>query len=216
MKSNPLSAYAGSILVTILWSSYFVLIKYGLSELPPFLFAAVRYTVAFLLLAIVFAGSRKKGNTDESVVTLIGGKRYLLAAGVFGYTLSQGLNFLGLFYMPAVTASFILNFTQIFVLLLGILLNERVSKLQLAGLAIALGGAYAFFQGRMLGAIDLFGVMIVVAGGVSWAVYLIIVRRAQRASRSGSLGLTTLTMGIGTGGPHATCRNIRCTETDFE
>jgi len=126
MKSNPLSAYAGTVLVTILWSSSFVLIKYGLSELPPFLFAAIRYTVAFLFLVVVFVALRKKGNPSESVVALIGGKRFLLGAGVFGYTLAQGLNFVGLFYMPAVMASFILNFTPIFVLLLGILLlNER-------------------------------------------------------------------------------------------
>jgi len=40
--------------------------------------------------------------------------------------------------------------------------------------------------------------MIVIAGDVSWAIYLIIVRRAQKVAQSGSLKLTTATMGIGT------------------
>jgi drug/metabolite transporter (DMT)-like permease len=54
MKSNLLLTYAEAILVTFLWSSSFVLIKFGLLEIPPFLFAALRYTLAFIVLGMLY------------------------------------------------------------------------------------------------------------------------------------------------------------------
>jgi drug/metabolite transporter (DMT)-like permease len=121
MKSNPLLEYAEAILVTFLWSSSYVLIKFGLLEIPPFLFAAVRYTLAFVvlgMLCIARLGTEKSGRKSTTVAN---GKALLVAAGICGYTLAQGLQFVGLFYLPAVMTTFVLNFTPIFVLVLGIL-----------------------------------------------------------------------------------------------
>lgn len=70
------------------------------------------------------------------------GKVSLIIAGVCRYTIAQGLQVVGLFYLPAVTTGFLLNFTPIFVLLFGTLfLGEKVSKIQLIGLIIAIAGA---------------------------------------------------------------------------
>jgi drug/metabolite transporter (DMT)-like permease len=128
-------------------------------------------------------------------------KWFLLAAGICGFTLAQGLQFAGLLYLPAVTTSFILNLTPIFVFLLGILfLRERASWLQLFGLAIALVGSFVFFLGKLVPAIELLGVLIVMISGLTWAIYLVITRRIQLADSIGSLKFTTVTMGIGTAG----------------
>jgi drug/metabolite transporter (DMT)-like permease len=125
----------------------------------------------------------------------------LVAAGICGYTLAQGLQFVGLFYLPAVTTTFVLNFTPIFVLVLGILLlREKASRLQLVGLLVALLGAYVFFSERLSGAGQQIGILTVVVSALSWAIYMIVIRRIQRADSFGSLKLTTLTMGIGTAG----------------
>jgi drug/metabolite transporter (DMT)-like permease len=200
-KSNPLLAYAEALLVTFLWSSSYVLIKIGLLEIPPFLFAAVRYTFAFAILGMLYLSLGSTGKTDPRIKTYTNGKLLLLAAGICGYTLAQGLQFVGLFYLPAVTTSFLLNFTPVFVLVLGILfLGERASKLQLLGLALALVGAYAFFSEKLAGAGQQFGVAVVIVSGFSWAIYLVIIRRIQRVDSFGSLRLTTVTMGIGTAG----------------
>lgn len=121
MKSNPLLACAEAILVTFLWSSWYVLIKFRLLEIPPFLFAAVRYTLAFVvlgMLCIARVGTDKGGRKSTTVAN---GKALLVAAGVYGYTLAQSLQFVGLFYLPAVMTTFVLNFTPIFVLVLRIL-----------------------------------------------------------------------------------------------
>jgi drug/metabolite transporter (DMT)-like permease len=141
MKSNPLLAYAEAILVTFLWSSSYVLIKFGLLEIPPFLFAAVRYTLAFVILGMLCIARVGTDKSGRKSTTVANGKALLVAAGICGYTLAQSLQFVSLFYLPAVTNTFVLNFTPIFVLVLGILfLREKVSRLQLVGLPVALLG----------------------------------------------------------------------------
>ena len=201
MKSNPLLAYAEAILCTFLWSSSYILIKIGLLEIPPFLFAALRCAFAFVvlgMLSIARVGVAKSGRESRTVANE---KALLVAAGICGYTLAQGLQFVSLTYLPAVTNTFVLNFTPIFVLVLGILfLKEKVSRLQLLGLPVALLGAYVFFSERLVGAGQQIGILTVTVSGLSWAIYLIIVRKIQRVGSFGSLKLTTLTMGIGTAG----------------
>jgi drug/metabolite transporter (DMT)-like permease len=39
-----------ALLVTFLWSTSWVLIKFALNDIPPLTFAGLRYTIAFLVL----------------------------------------------------------------------------------------------------------------------------------------------------------------------
>jgi len=39
-----------ALLVTFLWSTSFIIIKWGLAEIPPLTFAGLRYSIAFLAL----------------------------------------------------------------------------------------------------------------------------------------------------------------------
>jgi drug/metabolite transporter (DMT)-like permease len=172
-----------------------------LNEIPPFLFAAVRYFVAFSVLAVMSLVWDTRTSVGQRKASIWSAKWSLFVAGICGFTLAQGLQFLGLFYLSAITTSFILNLTPVFVFLLGILfLGERASRLQLFGLAVALVGSFAFFLGKPVPTVELLGVLIVTVSGLSWAIYLVITRSFQRADSLGSLKLTTVTMGIGTGG----------------
>ncbi len=190
-------SYAVAVLVTILWSSSYVFIKLGLEEVPPLYFATVRYALAFAILALVDLFSRKSRRTAHGNPL----KPYswaLIVAGIAGYTVAQGLQYVGLFFLPAVTTSFLLNFTPIFVLFIGAAaLNEKPSGFQVLGLGIALTGAFLFFYERISWQGEWLGVVVVLASGLGWAVYVIIVRRFQKASGVSSLRLTTLTMGAG-------------------
>jgi drug/metabolite transporter (DMT)-like permease len=191
--------YVIAILVTLLWSSSFVFIKWGLADIPPLFFATLRYSLAFMILLVadLAVGSRPLRFAG------IGSRRatLLVVAGLGGYTIAQGLQFVGLYYLPAVTTSFLLNFNPFFVLLLGLaLLNEGASPVQLGGLALALLGAWAFFSEQVAWNGQLFGVLIVIVSGIGWAVYMVAIRFIQRADGIGSLHLTTVTMGIGVAG----------------
>ena len=191
--------YAAAVLVTVLWSSSYVLIKWGLSDIPPLYFATLRYALAFVVLLLVEAAFGRRGAKKSNV-----GRRQvalLIVAGVAGYTVAQGLQFVGLYYLPAVTTSFLLNFNPFFVLVLSMgLLGEGATVVQLGGLGLALVGAWVFFSERVAWGGQWLGILVVVASGVGWAVYLVSVRLLSRSGYVGSLRLTTLTMGVGVAG----------------
>lgn len=191
--------YAVAFLVTVLWSSSYVLIKWGLADIPPLFFATVRYALAFAILLALDLARRTKGTgnvyTDRKQAIL------LVIAGLSGYTIAQGFQYVGLFYLPAVTTSFLLNFTPIFVLLIGWgTLNEKPSGIQISGLVIALAGAYLFFYERISWQGEWQGVAVVLVSGLGWAAYVIIIRRFQVTKALSSLRLTTVTMGVGVAG----------------
>ena len=197
-RHSKVVAYAVAVVVTILWSSSYVLIKVGLGMVPPLYFATVRYALAFAILVVIDLFSLRSRKKTVKVPQAKQSSWVLLVAGVTGYTIAQGFQYVGLFYLPAVTTSFVLNFTPVFVLFIGVvMLNERPSGLQVLGLAVALAGAYLFFYERISWQGEWLGVAVVLASGVGWAAYMVIVRELQKTNASRSLRLTTVTMGIG-------------------
>ena len=191
--------YAAAFVVTVLWSSSYVLIKWGLANIPPLYFATARYALAFAILLAFDLATRKRGSRNGT-----GGMKQvilLVVAGLGGYTIAQGLQFVGLYYLPAVTTSFLLNFNPFFVLLLSIgLLGEGTSLTQLGGVGIALIGAWAFFSQQAALEGNVIGILVVIVSGLGWACYVVVARVLQRSGRMGSLRLTTTTMGIGVAG----------------
>jgi drug/metabolite transporter (DMT)-like permease len=115
------------LLVTFLWSTSFIIIKWGLVEIPPITFAGLRYILAFLCF-IPFV-LRKKYILEIKQLKSVQWKKLVLLGFVF-YTFTQGAQFLGLSLLPSVTVSLMLNFTPILVAIMGIfLLNEKPSIL---------------------------------------------------------------------------------------
>lgn len=200
---NKAIPYTVAIIVTMLWSSSFVLIKLGLKEVPPLYFATLRYALGFAILAVIDIAS-SRGHSRGYSGALNGAPKpktawaTLIVAGIAGYTVAQGLEYVGLFYLPAVTTSFLLTFTPLFVLFIGILIfSERPSRLQVGGFALSLIGAYAFFSTRISWQGQWLGLVIVLISGIGWAVYVIAIRELQKTNRQSSLRLTTVSMGVG-------------------
>ena len=188
--------YIAAFIVTVLWSSSYVLIKWGLADIPPLYFATVRYALAFTILLAFDLTTGKRGTGNGTFGTKQA--TLLVIAGLSGYTIAQGLQFVGLYYLPAVTTSFLLNFNPFFVLVLSIgLLNEGTSVTQLGGVGLALIGAWAFFSQQAALGGQVLGVLIVIVSGLGWACYVVVVRMIQQSGAMGSLRLTTTTMGIG-------------------
>lgn len=133
-----------ALFVTFLWSSSWVLIKYGLEEIPPLFFASLRYLIAGFLL-LVFSLLHPPTKSDYSKLT----KKWwfiLLIYGLVFITSTQGLQFVILEYFPAITLSFVLNFTSIVVILLSVpLLREFPTKIQLILIIIAMLGGTIYF-----------------------------------------------------------------------
>jgi len=138
------TAVLQALLVTFLWSTSWVLIRWGLEEMPPLLFAGLRYTLAFLLMAPWLVASRRL----RRALAGLGRKEWLrlVALGVVYYSLTQGALFVALGHLPAVTLSLTLSFSPAAIALLAIpLLGERPTGLQWLGIAIFLAGTAVYF-----------------------------------------------------------------------
>lgn len=180
-------------LVTFLWSSSYVLVKIGLVWLSPLTLVALRYLVASAIL-ILFALKRGEAILLKERNNWI--KMGFL--GLTGYTIAQGLQCLGLFYLPAVSVTFILSFTPVAVLILGALfLKEYPTRLQLGGMGLVLLGAYLFFN-TPLSSYTLLGVVITLVSGVGWAIYLVSGRLLFMNEKITPLSMTAFSMGLGT------------------
>ncbi|HUV33715.1 MAG TPA: EamA family transporter [Candidatus Desulfaltia sp.] len=181
-----------ALLVTFLWSSSYVLTKIGLQDTPPLLLVALRYVLAsVVLLSVAFArGAHRELDRGTAVK--------LALLGVSGYAVAQGLQCLGLFYLPAVTVTFILNFTPVMVLAFNaVTVGYRPTTPQLVGVLMVLGGAYIYFGGR-IEAGNLLGVAITLLSGLGWAVYLVAGRRFFADRSITPLALSAFAMASGT------------------
>ena len=154
-------------LVAVLWGVNFLAIHASLGQFPPFLCAALRWTL--IALPTVFLVPRPK-------VAL----RWFLGYGVgFGI-----LQFTFLYWgmsagMPTGLASLVLQSSAPFTVVLGAaLLGERLSRRQVAGVMIAVGGL-AIVGSQRLGGAAWWPFALTILGGLGWALGNLASRQAR-------------------------------------
>jgi drug/metabolite transporter (DMT)-like permease len=194
-RSPRLSAAFLALLVTVLWSTSWVLIRIGLVDLPPLSFAGLRYTLAFLcLLPFALRGRQLAPLRRASAGTWL----RLVALGVLFYAVTQGAQFLSLFYLPAATASLVLSFTTILVAFLGALfLRERPTIAQWGGTAVYLAGVIVFLYPISLSRGEVIGLVVALTGMLANALSSVLGRYVNRSDELSPLAVTVVTMGIG-------------------
>lgn len=199
IETNKPSARAAGVfqalLVTFLWSTSWVIIKFGLADIPALPFAGLRYFLAFLCL-LPFALRGKSSSAWKKL-----SRQEWLLLGLLGliyYALTQGAQFLSLSYLPAMTASLLLNFTTSVVALSGIvLLAERPSLIQWIGVLINLAGVLIYFYPADLPTQQVIGVMVAIVGVIANAGSSLLGRYVNRLGTISPLQVTTVSMGIG-------------------
>lgn len=193
--SPHLKAVLQALFVTFLWSTSWVLIKFGLADIPALTFAGLRYSLAFLcLLPFVLRP------THLAALRGLSGRDWLRLAslGLLFYSVTQGAQFVGLAYLPAVTVNLLLNFTNIVVPLLGIfLLAESPTLLQWVGSSLSLVGAIIYFYPAAIPTSQIFGLMVVAVGVLANAGSAVLGRHINRGAHLSPLLVTLVSMGIG-------------------
>jgi drug/metabolite transporter (DMT)-like permease len=194
-SSQRTKALGQALLVTLLWSTSWVLIKFGLEEIPALTFAGLRYTLAFLvLLPLVFRQRRAVQLNQISSKTWL----RLVALGLLYYAVTQGAQFIGLSYLPAITVNLLISFTVIVVVLLGIwLLRELPTKGQWIGMLIFLIGVSIFFYPPVFLPDQATGVIVVLVGVIANAFSSILGRDLNRGKTLPPTVITVISMGIG-------------------
>ena len=196
MFTPRVTAILQALLVTLIWSASWVLIKVGLADIPPVMFGGLRYFIAFLCLAALAVRSAQ---TRAAVSRLTRRQWFLLLLlGFTFYTVTQGAQFVALTSLPAVTLSLMLNFTPVVVLGMGVvMLGERPTLRQAAGIAVFLLGTLIYFWPVSFPAEQIFGLVVgfvcMFANGFSG----VLGRYVNRDGAISPLVVTVISMGIG-------------------
>ncbi|WP_100349870.1 EamA family transporter [Luteimicrobium subarcticum] len=169
----PTRAALLASLVAVVWGVNFVVIDLGLGDVPPTLFAAVRFTL--VVVPAIFFVPRPAARWRDVV-----------AVGVF-----MSLGQFGLLYtaiavgMPPGLASLVLQAQVVLTVVFAALaLRERPTRAQVAGVVVGAAGLVVVGAGRSAD-VPLTGLVLTLAAGSSWAVGNVAARRAGRHAPAG-------------------------------
>lgn len=183
------------MLVVLIWGANFSIVKMALHQIPPLAFVALRFSLAAVLLTLLL-------RWREGSISPPSGKFWpLVWLGVVGNTAYQLVFVLGLSLTTAANSALILATTPVIVALFGGLSGiERITRHVVWGIALGLVGITLVMvaRGAALSRQTLGGDLLIVAGVICWAIYVLGVR-ALGAGYS-SLRITTLTMLTGAPG----------------
>ncbi|MHA2317596.1 MAG: DMT family transporter [Candidatus Hodarchaeales archaeon] len=186
-----------AVFVTVLWSSSWVIIKFGLEDLTPLYFAGFRYLVGSITLMMLLIA-----NSDYRISIKSQSKKsfaYLSVYGVLFITLTQGGQFLALSLLPAITVSFLLNLSSFIVIILSLLvLSETPSRFELILFLFVFVGIIIYFFPQQQDITSILGLLIGVGVVFVNAFSSIIGRAINRESNKSPLVITGVSMTIGT------------------
>lgn len=194
MKNKAhLVATLQALLVTFIWSTSLILIKLYITEIPPLLFAGLRYSIAVILLTPALwryrADIKALSKRDWLMLFLL---------GVFYYAITQGAQFISLQHVDMVTISLILTFTAPLVAIVGIFfLREPVLPQQWMGTFIFIVGVLIYFSQKTLSSLSLFGIAMVLLSLISNVTGTVLGRYANRGQKHNALVVTGISMFFG-------------------
>ena len=184
-----------AFLVTLIWSSSWVMIKFGLEKLPPVGFAGLRYGLATICL-LPFA--LKQQNLAD--IRRLARRDWLLLIilGVLFYTIAQAGQYVALAHLPAVTVSLMLSLTAIVVVFLGILLlAEFPGRLQWLGIIFFCLGLVIYFFPVSFTRGNWIGLAFAVAACLATSLGSILGRYINRKQILSPIAVTVVSMSIG-------------------
>lgn len=192
---SHLKAILLALLVTFLWSTSFILIKWGLAEIPPLTYAGLRYSLAFLCL-LPFAFTK---NNKSAIISLKKNEWLKLSLyGLLFIAFTQGAMFMGLQLLPAVTVSLWLNFTPIVVAVAAIFfLREYPTVLQWGGTLLFIVGIVTYFIPISLSESKTLGLIIMTIGVFANSSSAVLGRDINRSGKLNPFVVTVISMGFG-------------------
>ena len=191
-KNRRKLALLEALLATVIWSSSFVVVKFGLETLGPLTIAGLRYSLGAIVLAPFLFLKRGKRKPIPKNLWL-----HLIIIGISSYTIGNGALFWGLKYIPATTGSFLMGLIPLLVMVGGaIFLKEIPTRWQGLGVFISLVGSVVYFSGGLQTGEPL-GIAIVALGLIGFMTFSLLGRGIARERSLDTLVLTTLPLIIG-------------------
>lgn len=191
-KNRRTLALLEALLATVIWSSSFVIVKFGLETLGPLTIAGLRYSLGAIALAPFLLLNRGKRKPVPKNLW-----PRLVLIGISAYTIGNGALFWGLKYIPATTGSFLMGLIPLLVMIGGAMfLKEIPTKWQGLGVFISLAGSVIFFSGGLKTGEPL-GIAILALGLVGFMAFSLLGRGIARERSLDTLVLTVVPLIIG-------------------
>ncbi len=155
-----------ALLVTFIWGTNFVLIKIGISEIPPFLFAALRFSMAAFPLVFFLPKPAASWMIIAAYGILIGFGQFGLLFWAMQSDISPGL------------ASLVVQMQVFFTILFaGVFLSEHIKREQLFALLICTLGLVVILLNTDKQT-TAFGLFLTLAAAINWAAGNLLAKRA--------------------------------------
>jgi drug/metabolite transporter (DMT)-like permease len=138
---NLYIAYAALAAVCLVWGTTYLALRIAVQHFPPFLFTAIRQTVAGgILLAFMFTLGKSKWPSREQLISQAIG-------GFFMISMGNGLVAWAEMHIPSGIAAIICSLMPVVVILVNVMINkdERPTAPIIMGLAIGLIGILLIF-----------------------------------------------------------------------
>lgn len=187
---------AGMLLVCLIWGANFSAIKYALDQMPPLVFAALRFILASVVFAVVVRLVEGPSRPRP------GGLRGLVVLGLIGNTFYQAAFMIGLDETTATKSALILASMPVVVAVIATAWGvERLGARLWVGMTLALLGVVVVIAskgGTVVTGGTLRGDLLMLVACVCWSVYTVGLLKVGRGISS--LRLTAVTTVAGTPG----------------
>ena len=194
MKAHS-KAVARAVFVTFLWSTSWVLIRFGLQSIPPLTFAALRYGMATIVLWL-FIALRGRGSSTLFLPARQWPRLILL--GIVYYTITQASQFIALSHLRPTTLSLLLSFSTVITAIISrISIHERTLLRQWAGVVLYVGATIVFLLPNIEGQWSLVGYTAAGIGVLANAAAGVLGRSINRTKQLTSITVTVISMSVG-------------------
>lgn len=170
----PLHHLLLALAVVFVWGTNFVVIKWGLAEFPPFLFAGLRFLFCVFPLVFFFRRPPVSWGRLAAFGVLLGAGQFGLLFLAMQHDISPGL------------ASLVIQ-SQVFITIGMAMVSagERMRRLQVASMAVAVAGVaiigwHSFGEGRS--SVTPLGLVLVLAAATSWSAANMVARSAGKVN----------------------------------
>lgn len=196
MSKERKLAYLALLVTSIIWGFSPPVIKYSLNYISPTVFLFYRFLFTSIIVAIPLTIKLiKLKPTLKELFTY-------LWIGFLGTPLSLYLLFIGIEKTTAIDASLISIISPILVIAGGVLfLKERVTKLELAGIILALAGTTLTLIGPVFSSGGIFnsnilGNLFVLLGTIAWSIFTLVTKHQCKKLDSFALSASSFVLGL--------------------
>ena len=180
------------LLLCVVWGTTWIFIKLGLADLPPISFAALRFSMACLILAPIIYFKKLELPKGKSVWT------FVFITGILQFFLNYGLLFWGEQYITSGLAAVLQGMIPVFGLVLArIYVSEQITGLKIISILLGLAGVAVIFQEQLVlnGRMAFFGSLAIVVGAFGAAYGSVLTKAKGQNLHPASLVFTQMLIG---------------------